>query len=128
MAHIIINPTLHAFIINPSEKQLVRTLSHDAIWAKRPTGVPYGMPSGHAESVTVLAYLMYTKGIISGWGCAFIIALTGLQRIVYKRHTLLQVIIGTCLGIVYARMYAHSKHPILLCSVLSLVFYTLSRV
>jgi len=128
MAHIIINPALHALIINPSEKQLVRTLSHDAIWAKRPTGVPYGMPSGHAESITVLAYLLYIKGIISGWGCAFIITLTGLQRIIYKRHTLLQVIAGTCLGLLYASMYSRSKHPLLLCSVISLVFYTLSRV
>ena len=127
MAHIIINPLLHAAIINPSEKQIVKTLSGDAIWTRRPTGVPYGMPSGHAESFTVLSYLLYKKGIISGWGCTFIIILVGLQRIFYNRHTLLQVLAGTCLGLLYGYMYSKSKNPFLQCLIITLVFYTLSR-
>jgi membrane-associated phospholipid phosphatase len=128
MAHIIINPLIHAFVINPSEKQLVRTLSDDAIWAKRPTGVPYGMPSGHAETFTVLAYLLYKKGLINGWICASIISLIGIQRIVYKRHTLLQVIVGTCLGLVYGHVYSKSKTPLVHCILIAIAFYTLSRV
>jgi membrane-associated phospholipid phosphatase len=128
MAHIIINPLIHAAIINPSEKQLVRTLSGDAIWTKRPTGEPYGMPSGHAESLTVLAYILYKKGIINGWVCTSIITLVGIQRIVYKRHTLLQVIAGTCLGLLYGHLYSTSKNPLIQCLLLSVFFYTLSRV
>lgn len=128
MAHIIINPLVHYAVINPSEKQIVRTLSHDAIWAKRPTGVPYGMPSGHAETFTVLSYLLYKKGIINGWVCASIITLVGIQRIVYNRHTLLQVIIGTCLGLLYGHLYSTSKTPLVQCLILALTFYTLSRV
>ena len=128
MAHIIINPLVHAAIINPSEKQLVRTLSGDAIWAKRPTGVPYGMPSGHAESFTILSYLLYKKGIINGWVCASIITLVGLQRIVYNRHTLLQVIAGTLLGLLYGHLYSTSKNPLVQCMLLALGVYTLSRV
>ena len=127
MAHIIINPLLHASIINPSEKQIVRTLSNNAIWAKRPTGEPYGMPSGHAETFAVLSYLMYKKGIISGWGCAAIITLVGLQRIFYNRHTLLQVVAGTCLGLLYAHIYSKSKNPLIQCLIIALLFYTLSR-
>jgi membrane-associated phospholipid phosphatase len=127
MAHIIINPFIHASIINPSEKQIVRTLSNDAIWAKRPTGEPYGMPSGHAETATVLAYLLYQKNIISGWGCTFVITIVGIQRIVYNRHTLLQVVAGTCLGLLYGHIYSKSKNPFLQCLIIALVFYTLSR-
>jgi membrane-associated phospholipid phosphatase len=121
MAHIIINPFIHASIINPAEKQIVRTLSGDAVWARRPTGEPYGMPSGHAESLTILAYIMYKKGIISGWGCTFVITLVGLQRILYNRHTLLQVVAGTCLGLLYGQIYATSKNPILKCLIIAIV-------
>jgi len=128
MAHIIINPFIHAAVINPSEKQIVRTLSGDAQWAKRPTGVPYGMPSGHAESFTVLAFLLYKKGIINGWVCSSIITLAGIQRIVYNRHTLFQVIAGTLLGLMYGHLYSRSKNPLLQCLILALAFYTLSRV
>jgi len=128
MAHIIINPLIHAAIINPSEKQIVRTLSNDAVWAKRPMGEPYGMPSGHAESFTVLAYILYKKGIIKDWMCVSIITLVGIQRIVYKRHTLLQVIVGTCLGLVYGHIYSTSKNPLIQCLMIALMFYTLSRV
>ena len=128
MAHIIINPLIHARIINPSEKQIVRTLSGDAIWARRPTGVPYGMPSGHAESLTVLSYLLYKKGLINGWVSASIITLVGIQRIVYNRHTLLQVIAGTLLGLLYGHLYSTSKNPLVQCLLLALVFYTLSSV
>ena len=128
MAHIIINPLIHAAIINPGEKQIVRTLSGDATWAKRPTGEPYGMPSGHADSFTVLAYLLYKKGIINGWVCASIITLVGIQRIVYNRHTLLQVIAGTLLGLLYGHLYSKSKTPLVQCLILALGFYTLSRV
>ena len=121
MAHIIINPLIHAAIINPTEKQIVRTLSGDALWARRPTGEPYGMPSGHAESLTILAYLLYKKGIISGWGCTFVITMVGLQRILYSRHTFLQVLAGTCLGLLYADLYSNSKNPILKCLIIAIV-------
>lgn len=121
MAHIIINPLIHYTIINPTEKQIVRNLSGDAIWAKRPTGEPYGMPSGHAETAAVLSYLLYKKGFINGWVCAAIITLVGLQRIVYSKHTLLQVVIGTCLGLLYGQLYATSENPILKCLIIAIV-------
>ena len=121
MAHIIINPLLHAAIINPSEKQIVRTLSGDAVWARRPTGEPYGMPSGHSESLTILAYLMYKKGVLSGWGCTFVIVMVGLQRVLYNRHTLLQVVAGTCLGLLYGQIYTTSKNPILKCLIIAIL-------
>lgn len=127
MAHIIINPFIHASIINPSEKQIVRTLSSDAIWAKRPTGEPYGMPSGHAETAAVLAYLLYKKGLINGWACAAIITLVGIQRLMYNRHTLLQVLAGTFIGLLYAHLYSKSKNPLIQCLIIALGFYTLSR-
>jgi len=122
MAHIIINPLIHYSIINPAEKQVVRNVSGDAIWAKRPTGEPYGMPSGHAETAAVLAYLLYKKGLINGWVCTAIITLVGIQRILYNRHTLLQVLVGTCLGLMYAYIYSISENPILKCLLIAIVW------
>ena len=59
-----------------------------------------GMPSGHAQSVTfALTYLLYSQnnaylnsiGIITS-------GLTIAQRLIYRKHTPLQVLVGSTLG------------------------------
>jgi hypoxanthine phosphoribosyltransferase len=66
-----------------------------------------GMPSGHAEGFSVLSFLLYFYKLIPLWLCLTIIVITCLQRIITKKHTLNQVIVGTLLGFIYARIYKH---------------------
>jgi membrane-associated phospholipid phosphatase len=68
-----------------------------------------GMPSGHAEGISVLCFLLYFYKFISLWLCLTIIALVCLQRIVTTKHTLNQVLVGSLLGFIYASIYKHFK-------------------
>jgi diacylglycerol kinase (ATP) len=67
-------------------------------------GMPYdifGMPSGHSQSVfysTIFIYLTFHNVKLT-LGYLFIALITISQRIVYKYHTLLQVILGALLGL-----------------------------
>jgi hypothetical protein len=64
-----------------------------------------GMPSGHAEGFSVLCFLLYFYKFISLWLCLSIIALVCLQRILANKHTFIQVIVGSLLGLIYATIY-----------------------
>ncbi len=70
----------------------------------------YGMPSGHSTLVFFsLFYLIFETGrnkisgnkleILLGF---FVAALTLYQRYAYKKHTILQLIVGAILGVVFA--------------------------
>lgn len=67
-------------------------------------GMPYdmfGMPSGHAQSCfysTVFIFLSLQKNNISFF-YLIIAFLTIYQRVIYKHHTTLQVIVGAIIGI-----------------------------
>ena len=66
-------------------------------------GIPhdiFGMPSGHTQSSffsTMFIYLSFRKQNLL---CAYLLVsfLTMIQRVTYKHHTLLQVIIGAVVG------------------------------
>ena len=64
-----------------------------------------GMPSGHAETSSVFAFLLYFYKIIPLWLCLLFILVISLQRITSHMHTLGQVIIGAILGYIYANIY-----------------------
>ena len=64
-----------------------------------------GMPSGHAETASVFAFLLYFYKIIPLWSCLLFILVISLQRITSNMHTIGQVIIGTILGFIYANIY-----------------------
>ena len=64
-----------------------------------------GMPSGHAETTSVLCFLLFYYKMIPLWLCTFIIILISVQRIITQMHTLIQVIIGSILGLLYASIY-----------------------
>ena len=58
-----------------------------------------GMPSGHAQQTALsltLAYLLTQKGLYES---VALFGLTVLQRYVYNNHTMLQLLVGSILGV-----------------------------
>lgn len=77
----------------------------------------YGMPSGHAQSVFYSAIFLYDAHIVIFYFSLFISAITLFQRYKFKRHTLTQLFVGSCLGAIFAfviynrtQKYASLKH------------------
>lgn len=64
-----------------------------------------GMPSGHAESATIMFLLLYYYGYISLPVSIILIFIVLLQRVLKQRHTIIQVIVGTICGIIYSYIY-----------------------
>lgn len=91
----------------PSEdiKQFNLALSHGKRFLFK-DGIPYdifGMPSGHSEASifsTVFIYLSLKKPNIMYFYLA-ISLITMAQRVVFKHHTILQVIVGAIVGGVF---------------------------
>ena len=66
-----------------------------------------GMPSGHAETYSLLCFLLYFYRIIPLWICLIIIFMVLLQRVISYKHTIIQVLIGSLLGFLYANIYKY---------------------
>ena len=64
-----------------------------------------GMPSGHAETITILCILLYHYKYINLPLCIITIIIVSLQRVVSKRHTFSQIIFGMILGLLYCLLY-----------------------
>jgi membrane-associated phospholipid phosphatase len=64
-----------------------------------------GMPSGHAETASVVSFLLYFYKIIPLWVCLLIISTVSMQRVITDMHSLSQVIVGAILGYIYAFIY-----------------------
>ena len=64
-----------------------------------------GMPSGHAESATIMFLLLYFYGYISLPVSIILIFIVSLQRVLKERHSIAQVIVGTILGVIYSYIY-----------------------
>lgn len=64
-----------------------------------------GMPSGHAETITIFSVLLYLYNFIPLWLCLILILGFSGQRITSKMHTLPQVLAGIFLGYRYALLY-----------------------
>jgi membrane-associated phospholipid phosphatase len=85
-----------------------------------------GMPSGHAETITIFSILLYSQKYIPFWCILLFIFIIGIQRIIYERHTLLQVIMGILLGIIYSFIYIKtniSYLSIIIMISLSILYY-----
>ncbi len=102
---------IHGGIINRLEKILVQSFSN-APWTKRPLCTNdgydcFGMPSGHAEVAILIAVLLFM--IMRNDSRYIFVVLVALlvciQRVVHKRHTILQVIVGGLLGLFYGLLY-----------------------
>lgn len=66
-----------------------------------------GMPSGHAETITIFSRLLYLYKIIPLWVCILLIFCVSIQRIISKKHTLFQVITGIIIGYGYSYLYKY---------------------
>jgi hypothetical protein len=64
-----------------------------------------GMPSGHAETISIICILLYLYNFIPLWLSIIIIMIVSFQRIISNKHTLIQVLIGSLLGLIYASIY-----------------------
>lgn len=65
----------------------------------------YGLPSGHAETISLFCFLLYFYNYIPIENCFLIIFVVSLQRVISEMHTIFQVIIGVILGFGYAYFY-----------------------
>ena len=68
-----------------------------------------GMPSGHAQTITVVALLLYTYKLISFATCAFLITIVSLQRVIMEKHTCGQVLAGIIIGLFYSYIYISNQ-------------------
>ena len=81
-------------------------------------GIPYdifGMPSGHAESAAFSTAFVYLALRKTNWLYVYLImtAIVMYQRVNTNEHTILQVIIGAIVGVVFANtMYYFSEKNI----------------
>jgi len=66
-----------------------------------------GMPSGHAETITILSSLLYLYDFIPLWLCLVLIIGVSGQRIISNIHTIPQVLAGISFGYMYALLYYH---------------------
>ena len=66
-----------------------------------------GMPSGHAEAITILSSLLYLYDFIPLWLCLTLILIFSGQRITSNMHTIPQVLAGISFGYMYALLYHH---------------------
>lgn len=116
---IIIICILHFFIINPLEKLSFlfynNNIKNNKIY--RPNKIKngnlifnnLGMPSGHSELIVILCIILYIKYNFDIKFLIILVLLIGLERIINKKHTLFQVLIGYTFGIFYGLLYI--KNP-----------------
>jgi membrane-associated phospholipid phosphatase len=104
----------HFILINPYEKIIVQSYAKQNSWSMRPNSACksytnsfscYGMPSGHAETIAIIAILLYLLYNINPYILSIIVIGVCLERVVNKRHTIWQVIVGLVLGLTYGYLY-----------------------
>lgn len=99
---------IHYFITNVFEKMFVQQYIAEK---KRPDSEEdrsvssLGMPSGHVETTTILCCILVYYNVISIQVAIFIIIVMALQRVLSKRHTPEQTIIGFFMGLLYSAIY-----------------------
>ena len=64
-----------------------------------------GMPSGHAQTTTLVTVILYKYKLISFTTCAVLITIVSLQRVIMQKHTLGQVFVGIIIGLMYSYIY-----------------------
>lgn len=80
-----------------------------------------GMPSGHAEIVTIVSILLYKYYLLNPFILSIIIVIVSLQRIIYKKHTVFQILIGLIFGTIYGLIY-NDKLIIYICWIFPLIY------
>jgi len=118
---------VHYCFINGLEKILFSIYANSTLLRRptpacetehNPSTLCLGMPSGHVEIVTFLGGALYHYKIISLVVWFLLIGAICLQRIMTRRHTFLQTMVGLLFGLFYSYVYLSTKnnlHIILLC-------------
>lgn len=73
---------------------------------KKPT-MCIGMPSGHAETITVFASLLYLYKFIPLWFSMLLIFIFSVQRYISNMHSIIQITAGIMFGLSYVFIYKH---------------------
>ena len=117
---LIIIVLLHLSIINGLEKILFNLYFSDKSKILRPLekcnklrNPPVkclGMPSGHTELTTLVTYILYKYNYLSLPLVFILIIAMCIQRVVFKRHTILQTIVGVIFGFIYSLIYLNIKN------------------
>jgi len=84
-----------------------------------------GMPSGHAESVTILSSLLYLYKFIPLWLCLLVIFVFSIQRIIKNKHSIDQVLMGIIIGLFYVFIYKKLNLSIYAFIIVLLIGFTL---
>ena len=107
----------HYYVQNDLEKNFFRCyIDYNSI--KRPLAtcnkfknsprlICVGMPSGHAETITILSSLLYLYKFIPFWLCLLLIFIFSIQRVIINMHTIIQIIFGIIFGLFYVFIYKY---------------------
>lgn len=99
----------HIIFINPFEKLLVqkyyKTINRPYIKIKCEKFNSLGMPSGHAETTTIIMLLLYFNNYINLNIAIFMILFISLQRVFTFMHSLNQVLLGSLIGFIMSIIY-----------------------
>jgi hypothetical protein len=129
----------HNLIQNDLEKRFFeKYLGYDNVkrplkkckkYEKKNTLSCVGMPSGHAETITILSGLLYYYKFISLWLCFTLILIFSFERITSNAHTLQQVFVGILFGYGYLNIYTYfnlSIYSFLIVASIGLILYFLT--
>ena len=83
-----------------------------------------GMPSGHVETITIFAGLLYLYKFIPLWISILLIFIISIQRYISNMHSIIQIIAGILVGLSYIFIYKHFNLTIL--SFLIIIFIGIS--
>ena len=73
---------------------------------KKPT-MCIGMPSGHAETITIFSSLLYLYKFIPLWISLLLIFIFSIQRYISNMHSIIQIVTGILFGLSYVFIYKH---------------------
>ena len=109
---------LHVMFINGLENILFYTYHNSPLFRKPslcehtpPPVKCLGMPSGYTEIATLVGGTLYSANYISFTVWILLIAGTCFQRVVARRHTILQTMVGVLFGLFYTYIYLSIKNP-----------------
>jgi len=107
---------IHYAFTNGYEKAIIQQLSTNQTIIKRPNEACktssalqcQGMPSGHVECAVIGMVLLWSLFSFDMYLVALVVAIVALQRVIFKRHTVFQTIVGGIFGSLYAFVYVTS--------------------
>ena len=98
-----INNILKEIIKQPRPDEDIQIFNASKMLNKRFGPDKYGMPSGHTQTVffSLVFFYMITRSINWLIIMLFIAVCTISQRLIYRKHTIIQIIVGGIIGSVY---------------------------